>query len=250
MNESKLHILANTLKCSYVAISKQKYDELKEYWNISFDYMFGINHVFKSEYYIFEEIFFNEIYKFNTELKQFKIIDIGSNIGLSIKYFKKLYPECSIVGYEPIATTYFKLKDNVKDLNNVEVHQLAVSNRNGEATIYFNPDYCGANSLYNDKAIEKLSYSSKVNLIDANEIVNEPIEVLKIDCEGEEYNIIKRLDESLKLYLINQILMEIHFYCLNDELYILFDILRKNGFKVVNIMNCSKEAFTIHLIRC
>ena len=49
------------------------------------------------------ELFGLEIYKFNSEKTEPFIIDCGANIGLSVIYFKKLFPKAKVIAFEPIA---------------------------------------------------------------------------------------------------------------------------------------------------
>ncbi|HKZ65867.1 MAG TPA: hypothetical protein VJ111_05915, partial [Chitinophagaceae bacterium] len=46
------------------------------------------------------EMFKEKVYKFTSSKKNPYIIDCGSNIGMSILYFKSLYPEARILGFE------------------------------------------------------------------------------------------------------------------------------------------------------
>src|SRR5688572_20822569 len=48
----------------------------------------------------YSEIFKREIYRFTTVNNAPKIIDCGANIGLSVIYFKRLYPAAKIVAFE------------------------------------------------------------------------------------------------------------------------------------------------------
>ena len=48
-----------------------------------------------------EEIFDQQIYRFNTSNSKPYIVDCGANIGLSIIYFKQLFPNAEIVAFEP-----------------------------------------------------------------------------------------------------------------------------------------------------
>ena len=51
--------------------------------------------------YLFKEIFLSNEYYFDTSKSDPKIIDCGANIGMSILFFKKLYPTSSIIAFEP-----------------------------------------------------------------------------------------------------------------------------------------------------
>ena len=48
----------------------------------------------------YKEIFVDKIYAFKWENKSPNILDLGSNIGLCILFFKSLYPDANITGFE------------------------------------------------------------------------------------------------------------------------------------------------------
>src|SRR5260370_28727380 len=50
---------------------------------------------------LYREIFLARAYFFRSEASSPLIFDCGSNIGLSILFFKHLYPNCRIVSFEP-----------------------------------------------------------------------------------------------------------------------------------------------------
>src|SRR5436309_1804523 len=56
--------------------------------------------------YLFAEIFINGSYLFHTDRSRPLILDCGSNIGMSILFFKKLYPEARIIGFEADPLTF------------------------------------------------------------------------------------------------------------------------------------------------
>ena len=60
-------------------------------------------HFIDSESFInqYLEIFENQCLFFETKNQKPKIIDCGANIGISILYYKRLYPEAQIIGFEP-----------------------------------------------------------------------------------------------------------------------------------------------------
>jgi hypothetical protein len=63
--------------------------------------------------YMFHEIFVEKIYQFEFPNDTPKILDLGSNIGLSILYFNQLYPKASIVGYEADPHIFSILQKNL-----------------------------------------------------------------------------------------------------------------------------------------
>src|SRR4051812_47861952 len=68
---------------------------------------------------LFEEIFIYEVYKFSCSNRLPFIIDCGSNIGMSILYFKLIFPSSKIIGFEPHAATFGLLQHNI-NANNVQ----------------------------------------------------------------------------------------------------------------------------------
>ena len=82
--------------------------------------------------HLFKEIFADACYFFRTETETPTIFDCGSNIGMSILFFKKLYPKARITGFEPDRVTFETLQKNVvgNALSDVTVHCYALGSSN------------------------------------------------------------------------------------------------------------------------
>ena len=66
--------------------------------------VFGYAISFPPFYPIFgqmREIFMNRVYFFKTERSNPLILDVGSNIGLTVLFFKKFYPGSLVYAFEP-----------------------------------------------------------------------------------------------------------------------------------------------------
>src|SRR5438046_7498954 len=74
------------------------------------------------------EIFKREIYRFTADHKAPFIIDCGANIGLSVIYFKRLYPESRIIAFEADSGVFQVLSQNMRSfaLNDITLHNVAV----------------------------------------------------------------------------------------------------------------------------
>src|SRR5512134_1625936 len=79
-------------------------------------------------YVLYKDLIVNQIYRFEALRPDPCILDCGSNIGLSILYFKRLYPKARIIGFEPDPAVLHYLQDNVSanGLTDVKVVQAAV----------------------------------------------------------------------------------------------------------------------------
>ena len=62
----------------------------------------------------FEEIFVDEIYKFNSKSSNPLIFDCGANVGTSCLYFKRIFPEARIKAFEPDPEIAKVLSSNLK----------------------------------------------------------------------------------------------------------------------------------------
>ena len=87
----------------------------------------------KSLFQLYREIFVNRYYDVPFETNSPSIIDCGSNIGMSIFFFKSMYPRAKIRGFEPHPAIFQTLSENIKrnDLRYVDIHQQALSDRCG-----------------------------------------------------------------------------------------------------------------------
>src|SRR6476469_10191275 len=71
----------------------------------------------------YEDLFVHEIYKFKSPVADPFIIDCGANIGMSVLYFKTLFPKAHILVFEPDENNYALLAQNCK-VNNLQDVQL------------------------------------------------------------------------------------------------------------------------------
>jgi predicted O-methyltransferase YrrM len=84
-----------------------------------------------SLYFEFKDIFKNKIYHFNSQKREPLIIDAGSCIGMSILYFKHVYQDARIIGFEPDREIFKILQNNIKrnNLSKIELINAALSSR-------------------------------------------------------------------------------------------------------------------------
>jgi hypothetical protein len=98
----------------------------------------GMDVAFLDHYWLvemFEEIFLRTQYSFESAKDQPLIVDVGSNIGLSILFFKRLFPAATIIGFEPDPAAFRLLRRNV-DANRLrDVTLLDVAVYDGVSTV-------------------------------------------------------------------------------------------------------------------
>ena len=175
----------------------------------------------------YNEIFVCEIYRFETSSPNPIIIDCGANIGISSLYFKTIYPNATLIAFEPDESLANIFQKNMQQngVDHFTLHKAAVWTENG--TISFNNMGSEASSI----DVSGNSNSTVPTLQLASILAEHPtIDLLKIDIEGAEYPVIQ--DCVSELHKVQHLFIEYH--GLATETYKLETILRivsEAGFK-------------------
>ena len=182
---------------------------------------------------MFEEIFIGLEYYFKASGNKPIIIDGGSNIGMALLFFKKLYPNAEIIAFEPDKKTFIKLKENVEanHLKNVMLQNKAISDTEGTINFYYDPDKPGSLSMSTSK--ERLPKEcEQVEATLLSNYIKEKVDFLKLDIEGAENLVIEELANQNKLKFINVLAIEYHHHIetRDDRLSMILKILEENGF--------------------
>lgn len=174
----------------------------------------------------FKEIFVEEYYRFDSVNKTPVILDCGANIGTSVIYFKKLYPNARIIAFEANPDIAKILKENLdtNKITDVDVVEKAVW-MNDEG-IEFGLEASDASSIYKEENKTKVP---SIRLKDYLEKENN-IDMLKMDIEGAELEVLKDCKDNLS-YVANMFI-EFHSYLMREQnLGELITILEENGFR-------------------
>lgn len=122
------------------------------------------------------------------------VIDIGAHVGVISVYLARKCPDISIYAFEPSPDNYTRLVRNIaaNGVGNVRAYNLAVSGDGQPTRIYGDAgSNTGGYSAFTAPVGEPLIVGS-VTLADIFEMVGcERIRLLKIDCEGAEYGVLK-----------------------------------------------------------
>lgn len=174
-----------------------------------------------------KELFIDEVYKFSSNSTVPKIIDCGSNIGLSIIFFKRMYPDSEIIAFEPDNDIFNISKYNLKQfgIKNVRLFQKAVW-INEEPLVFAKTGSLGGHIVQ-----EKSENTIEIQTVRLKDFLYQRIDFLKIDIEGPEYDILKDCGELLKN--VDNIFVEYHSFSENPQVIgELLIILKDAGFKV------------------
>lgn len=159
---------------------------------------------------ILDEIFIKEEYYFECNRTPY-IIDCGTNIGLSIAYFKSLFPDADIVAFEPAPHLYEIARKNIEAMGGktVDLRQAAIVADPGEVVLLVDRTNSLAASITErraDRGGDLVEVS--VEGISLEPFLDRPVDFLKMDIEGVEYQVLTSLGEKLKV--VRNLFCEFH----------------------------------------
>lgn len=183
----------------------------------------------------FEIVFLSREYHFKPETLRPRIVDCGSNIGLSVLFFKREFPDSQILAFEPDPVTFSLLRRNVErnGLQGIELRNLALSGSPGTRDLHCDSRRPGrtAMSLLAQCGLEE---RVAVPCVALSHFIHGDVDLLKLDIEGAELEVIEDLVLSGKIARIRQMVVEYHpaFFPGRDGYSWLRETLAKHGFVV------------------
>lgn len=175
-----------------------------------------------------EEVLVDEVYKFDSDKKNPVIIDCGTNIGLSVIYFKRLFPNAKIIGFEPDKQMYEVCCENLKSFGFLDVHMYNAAVWNMDGELSFLPDNSLGGMVVDDTSSSTLV--SKVKSLRLKSFLEEEVDFLKIDIEGAELEVLDDCKNDLKN--VKMLFVEYHSAVShNQELDKLLNIISSSGFR-------------------
>lgn len=214
------------IKCK--SLGKEN-NELKEIRFLGFDIRYfsalGLS-------YLVEEIFINHLYRFKSTREAPFIIDAGSNIGMSIIYFKLYYPKCKIMGFEADLATFELCQANIANnhLANVDLKNVALWHEKTFVKFYTQKK---STASLNQGFFAQTDYFTEVRTELLSSYIHKTVDFLKIDVEGAEKNVFIDLEKQNCLIHIQQMCIESHFLKGKTEnLKYLLGLLETSSFSV------------------
>lgn len=187
------------------------------------------------EYENVKEVFKNDIYQYRINNQKKDIVfDVGGSIGDSALYFLTLSNVEKVYMYEPFPDTYTRARENLLDFcdtERLEMNLYGISDVSEQRQIVYNANMsCGQSTIIDIRQKAKNIYigmgliresdeqSQIIEVRRATEVFEPLVKkhagnnlILKMDCEGEEYNIFKDLSESGILSQFHFIMLEWHY---------------------------------------
>jgi len=152
-----------------------------------------------------DEIFIKEIYKIDLPKNPF-ILDCGANLGFSVIYFKRKYPDAELIAFEPDEYNFPLLQKNINSFHfeGVELRKEAVWKEN--TTLNFSSEGSMASRI--DDSGENGSGNGRVKAVRLRDFLSRKVDLLKIDIEGAEYEVLKDIQDRLNM--VDNLFFEYH----------------------------------------
>lgn len=161
------------------------------------------------DFHLLREMFVDEQYADARSIKPkpSTILDLGSNIGASIIYFKLLFPDAKVMGVEPNPACHEVLEMNTKQFgDSVRIAKYGIGSETGEADFFLHPEHWSA-SVYKRGGSET---PVKVKIVSLEKVLSDfgqaRVDLLKMDIEGAEYDMLKYHNQKLQAgYLLGEL---------------------------------------------
>ena len=179
--------------------------------------------------YQYKEIFFANVYKFESGNKTPVIFDCGANIGLSCIYFKSLFPGARITAFEADPFIAAVLGNNINRNKLTDITVVAKAVWTNEDGITFYSDKADGGNVFGGGAggtsVTVPTVRLRSKLLEAG-----TVDFLKMDIEGAEVAVIKDCDGALSG--VGNIFIEYHSFSNAPQgLGDILEILQRNGFR-------------------
>lgn len=165
-------------------------------------------------YELKKEIFSENCYYLESDIEEPLIIDAGAHIGMTVLYFKMIFPQARIIAFDPIPANFTLLTKNVTEnqLQNVELYQAVVAPKSGILRIH---EPIGVGAWKSGAGIIPKGWKGiqtnkeiKVEAVGIQEILQDKIDIFKMDIEGMEYEIIRNAGDKIRN--VKTWIMEVH----------------------------------------
>ncbi len=162
------------------------------------------------------------------------IFDVGANVGETVRWFRRAFPEARIIAFEPIQATFSQLQANVGRLPRVTALNVALGAEPGEAVVHLQARARG-NSL--NPAVNQPTSEGRAEVVQVETVANSArklgisrIDFLKIDTEGYELQVLAGAKDFLPTTTFIYAEIDFEIAGRHTNFFALYEFLRSYGF--------------------
>jgi len=216
----------------------------------------------KEDLFILDEIHAKGVYDLRVPGDAVLLLDVGMNVGHASLYFAAKMSDLRIVAFEPLAPTFARAQENLtlnpKLAGRIAAVNVGLSAADGACEVQYSTRTPGLVSVFGlpaDLPDRGSTTRQKIVLRDAAAVLDEvrvahPARriVMKVDCEGAEYDILRRLAETSRLTHVDALLIEWHRLRPEHDPAALRDLLVTEGFVCV-LQHQHADVGTLYAVR-
>ena len=156
-----------------------------------------------------------KLLKENIKKKEIVFVDIGTNVGNYVEFVSKIFKIKTLYCFEP-QTDLIKDLEEISYAKKIYIFPFALSNIN-KIKKFYHYNVSSQSSFYKNikgyGSLQKIKKTTNVKTKVFDNIFNknQPIDLCKIDAEGEDYNILKGMTKNLKKGNIKILKVEVCF---------------------------------------
>lgn len=197
----------------------------------------------ESLYHVFKEVFMEDFYEIDKLIKMLPdnpvVIDVGANAGLFDVLLLSKIKNAQILAYEPIQANVSMFQNTIDNnhlLKSVQLFQAAVTGLPMNHVKMFTQDV-EENTVISSVFSDFSKMNNKMVVVEARSLTSilkehqlKQVDLLKLDCEGSEYDIIYNTEPAI-LKSIKMMVIEVH--QINEENHNLISLvhyLNSNGY--------------------
>lgn len=198
----------------------------------------GVVHIPWPVAHLYDDIFVARIYEPPIAMPDApRIIDAGAHVGFASIFFLNRFPKASVTSFEPNPTTCGYLRKNVAKFGSRStVISKALSTRSGKAKYFITEDNPTnvTGGLENREGMDRKVKFHEIECANILDYLIEPVDFLKLDIEGEEYNILRL--EEINPERVKSLAVEFHDISKRHPEFVeVVELLRHRGYHWVDI---------------